>query len=419
MAMAMASQIEPYKFLPSETSAPTHPQGLPLPPNGDPAGLVRPASPDSTAPLSARSNQPPVRARAPNTMLDVRPKSARVPGYTGHQPGIVAESLLGRSYAYITGYRKDMLGNDDDQWLSEYHRNHIVPGDDHMAQPQGSQTPLHVAARQPRPTTAQYGGDGKRFGWSDNDKYFSVLNLNKTGRMPGYTGHAPHFRFQGSVGLPFAKACNVGDHMMPPDGSHCKFRHVEPHRSANGFTRENPIAGYSGFMPYLQDTNIGKNYRESLTVVEQLREEGPARLRAEFDVPHCGYTPSMKEAIKDAQPHRAERTPYGNEASASNVHGQVHKDQLKPRGVIAGYCGFRPGTAASRYPPDRYRPRIELSKPRNEKHLRGSIYIGDLTQEWNVGDPYWRTNHDYGCFTPQARPKGPDHDPEKIVQQFN
>ena len=36
------------------------------------------------------------RQRAPDTMLDVRPKSARLPGYTGHQPGIVSESLIGR-----------------------------------------------------------------------------------------------------------------------------------------------------------------------------------------------------------------------------------------------------------------------------------------------------------------------------------
>eukprot|EP00285_Hemiselmis_virescens_P012701 CAMPEP_0173394858 /NCGR_PEP_ID=MMETSP1356-20130122/29659_1 /TAXON_ID=77927 ORGANISM="Hemiselmis virescens, Strain PCC157" /NCGR_SAMPLE_ID=MMETSP1356 /ASSEMBLY_ACC=CAM_ASM_000847 /LENGTH=418 /DNA_ID=CAMNT_0014353391 /DNA_START=193 /DNA_END=1449 /DNA_ORIENTATION=+ len=414
-----AYPIDLYNYRDDGSTYGETPRGLPLPPNGNPAGLARPASPDSTAPLSARSNlAATTRARAPNTMLDVRPSSARVPGYTGHQPGIVAESLLGRSYAYITGYRKDMLHADDDSWLSEYHRNHVVPGDDHMAAPLGSKTPLHVAARQPRPTTAAYGGDGTRYTWSDKDKYYSVLNLNKTGRTPGYTGHVPHFRFQGSVGLPYAKACNEGDHLLPPDGSQCRYRHVEPHRDPKGFVRGAPIAGYSGFMPYLQDTNIGKNYHESLATVDQLQMEGPARIRKEFDVAHCGYTPSMVEAIKHAKPHQAERTPYGNEPSAVLTHG-LRKEELKPRGVIAGYCGFRPGTAVSRYPPDRYRPRIELSKPRKEKHLRGSIYMGDLTQEWNQGDPYWRTNHDYGCFTPQARPKGPNHDPLEIVQQFN
>ena len=34
--------------------------------------------------------------RAPASNLDIRPQSARVPGYTGHQPGIVSESLVGR-----------------------------------------------------------------------------------------------------------------------------------------------------------------------------------------------------------------------------------------------------------------------------------------------------------------------------------
>lgn len=242
--------------------------------------------------MSARSHggsgQPQLRLRAPNTMIDVRPQSARIPGYTGHQPGVVAESILGRSYAYITGFRKDILSTDEDKWLTEYHRNHVVPGTDHQAAPAISTTSLSVAAKQPRSSVGVYGSDYQRFAWSDNDKYFSVLNLNRTGRMPGYTGHVPHFRFQGSVGLPYAKACNIGDHLLPPDGSHCAYKHVEPHRNAGGFKREDPIAGYSGYVPYIMDKNIGKNYRESLNSVKQLELDGPAKLREEFDVVHCG-----------------------------------------------------------------------------------------------------------------------------------
>lgn len=103
----------------------------PMAPLGPPAGNVRAASPSGTSPPlnSARSShRGAVRQRAPGTMLDIRPKSARLPGYTGHQPGIVSESLLGKSYAYITGFRKDLLSADHEEWLSEYHRNHSEYG---------------------------------------------------------------------------------------------------------------------------------------------------------------------------------------------------------------------------------------------------------------------------------------------------
>jgi hypothetical protein len=52
------------------------------------------------------------------------------------------------------------------------------------------------AAKAPRPRTAASTSGNERYAWSSNDQYFSVLNLNKAGRMPGYTGHVPHFRFQ-------------------------------------------------------------------------------------------------------------------------------------------------------------------------------------------------------------------------------
>ena len=44
-------------------------------------------------------------------------------------------------------------------------------------------------------------------GWKSKEQYNQTLDLSADGRMPGYTGHVPHFKFQGSVGLPFAKAC--------------------------------------------------------------------------------------------------------------------------------------------------------------------------------------------------------------------
>eukprot|EP00281_Chroomonas_sp_CCMP1168_P008486 CAMPEP_0206277082 /NCGR_PEP_ID=MMETSP0047_2-20121206/36668_1 /ASSEMBLY_ACC=CAM_ASM_000192 /TAXON_ID=195065 /ORGANISM="Chroomonas mesostigmatica_cf, Strain CCMP1168" /LENGTH=92 /DNA_ID=CAMNT_0053706679 /DNA_START=27 /DNA_END=301 /DNA_ORIENTATION=+ len=63
-------------------------------PDGPAAGVPRSESPSADAPpLSARAHAQNVRQRAPGTMLDIRPQSARLPGYTGHQPGIIAESL--------------------------------------------------------------------------------------------------------------------------------------------------------------------------------------------------------------------------------------------------------------------------------------------------------------------------------------
>jgi hypothetical protein len=64
----------------------------------------------------------------------------------------------------------------------------------------------------------------------------------------------------------------------------------------------------------------------------------------------------------------------------------------------------------------KHRPRVILSKPRDEKHLRGSIYLGDLTQEWNVGQPYRRSNNDYGIFTPHAAP-GYDHTFKRKIEE--
>ena len=35
--------------------------------------------------------------------------ACRLPGYTGHRPGLISEALCGRSYAYLTGFRKNFF----------------------------------------------------------------------------------------------------------------------------------------------------------------------------------------------------------------------------------------------------------------------------------------------------------------------
>ena len=61
---------------------------------------------------ASRPTTAPVRPRAPASMLDLS-RSARVPGYTGHTPGVLSDSLLGRSHAYLTGFRQELLGASD------------------------------------------------------------------------------------------------------------------------------------------------------------------------------------------------------------------------------------------------------------------------------------------------------------------
>jgi len=66
-----------------------------------------------------------------------------------------------------------------------------------------------------------------------------------------------------------------------------------------------------------------------------------------------------------------------------------------------GYCGYIPGTYVLHHAPDRYNPKtstpmdIAIATP-------GKIYLGDLTQEWNLGQPYKRSQQTYGEWSPVA-----------------
>ena len=60
-----------------------------------------------------------------------------------------------------------------------------------------------------------------------------------------------------------------------------------------------------------------------------------------------------------------------------------------------GYAGWLPGRYVTRNVPERYIPK------KKTEHSIGSvkpdqIYLGDLTQEWNIGEPYRRTHSTYG-----------------------
>eukprot|EP00286_Rhodomonas_abbreviata_P009294 CAMPEP_0181325578 /NCGR_PEP_ID=MMETSP1101-20121128/21009_1 /TAXON_ID=46948 /ORGANISM="Rhodomonas abbreviata, Strain Caron Lab Isolate" /LENGTH=388 /DNA_ID=CAMNT_0023433913 /DNA_START=192 /DNA_END=1355 /DNA_ORIENTATION=- len=330
------------------------------------------------------------------SMLDVKPETSNVPGYTGHQPGVVSESLLGRSYAYLTGYRKDLLFKGDDGWISEYNRSVCKGGP--KFEPLLVKKPISAAqVSRPQPRTGQ-----KQTGWTSSSKFYDVLNLNENSRMPGYTGHVPHFKFQGSVGLPFAKACSTGDHLRPPDGSHNKYMHQNPQhvgRERENKIAEQPIAGYGGFIPFMHESSCGQCYRDALKVCHETQAMDPKELRKVVDNVHAGYTPSMRRSLHGAKPHREDYV-AGQETSSGN--GKQAVENPIPR-FVSGYAGFQPGVRIAKHSPEQYRA------PQNADHNntpRGSqIYLGDLTQEWNLGTPYRCTNGDYGQWTPQADPQ--------------
>lgn len=210
-------------------------------------------------PRAARpSTAPAQRPRAPPTMIDKKP-GACVPGYTGHQPGVVSDSLLGRSYAFITGHRGALLHKDDARWQTDYKQGHCSAM--HETEPEAGRIFSSGKASHPSAGT-------DRQVWGDKKVFYDVLNLNETGRMPGYTGHVPHFKFSGSLGLPFAKACNQGDHLRPPDGSHNAYRHEAPGYAGTGQNAKDPIAGYSGHVPFMQTESIGQRYSVALSTCQ-------------------------------------------------------------------------------------------------------------------------------------------------------
>ena len=56
------------------------------------------------------------------------PHSARVPGYAGHLPGLFSEPLIGRSFAYLTAYRENLIEKRAHIWTTEYKdRHHPIP----------------------------------------------------------------------------------------------------------------------------------------------------------------------------------------------------------------------------------------------------------------------------------------------------
>jgi hypothetical protein len=114
--------------------------------------------------------------------------------------------------------------------------------------------------------------------------------------MPGYTGHVPHFKFQGSIGLPYAKACQLGDHLRPADGSHNSYIHEEPQHKGSGKACDEPISGYSGFMPFVQTQGTNSNYKQNVGVSLKFRKFNPTDLRRDLDKTNAAYTPSMIQA---------------------------------------------------------------------------------------------------------------------------
>jgi len=250
------------------------------------AATVRP----STAPTQQRQ-------RAPPTMIDKKP-TARLPGYTGHQPGIVADSLLGRSYSFITGHRGALLHKDDTNWQTDYKQGH----GNAMFEQEPEYGRAFQASKASRPV---HGTD--RPVWESKKVFNSVLGLNETGHTPGYTGHVPHYKFEGSLGLSFAKACNKGSQSGPPDGSQNPYRHEAPPYVGGGRNTQDPAEGYSGFVPHLQTVGIGQRYKVALSRSQKAAAGDVRALRAEHEKVHAGYTPPPPLVLSG---HAASLTPY-------------------------------------------------------------------------------------------------------------
>ena len=331
---------------------------------------------------ASRPTTAPVRPRAPASMLDLS-RSARVPGYTGHTPGVLSDSLLGRSHAYLTGFRQELLGASDvnisENKRSQEEGTHFEP----------SQFTRKVdAASVARPCKGP--AEQKGF-WKTKEQYYDCLNLSENGRMPGYTGHAPHFKFEGSLGLPFAKACQIGDQQRPPDGSHNTYVHEEPHKKGGKKATDLPIPGYSCYMPFVAEWGTGLSYKQQTEVSLKFRRTDTEEIRKTVDIPTAAYTPSMIEAMNA---------------------GKLTKVRPKPENpcpnktFAVGYSGFIPGAHVSHNTPDRYRPKTSTPMDKALENPR-SIYLGDLSQEWNVGQPYYTTMSIVGEWSPFSKEPKP------------
>eukprot|EP00277_Geminigera_cryophila_P015626 CAMPEP_0179440384 /NCGR_PEP_ID=MMETSP0799-20121207/23972_1 /TAXON_ID=46947 /ORGANISM="Geminigera cryophila, Strain CCMP2564" /LENGTH=162 /DNA_ID=CAMNT_0021223657 /DNA_START=185 /DNA_END=673 /DNA_ORIENTATION=- len=142
-------------------------------------------------------------------MLDRAPREAKMAGYTGHVPGYIPEAMCGKSFAYLTGYRK-MLLLDGAAMATEYTRS---GREAHRLQPKQvlrktEDVPRHIvlgmdATTCNRPMSSV--GSHQKSKWESKDQFYTTLNLCPTGHMPGYRGHVPQYKFA-TPGQNFSKA---------------------------------------------------------------------------------------------------------------------------------------------------------------------------------------------------------------------
>ena len=52
--------------------------------------------------------------------------------------------------------------------------------------------------------------------------------------------------------------------------------------------------------------------------------------------------------------------------------------------------------------PDRYKPKTATPMDK-ALEIPGKIYLGDLSQEWNVGKPYRKASEEYGAWSNLAK----------------
>ena len=172
----------------------------------------------------------------------------------GHQPGIVPESLLGRSYGYITGFRRNLLSASE-KHVSEYKRG-MAEGAHFAPEACVRKVDASIVAR---PIVSS---DAK-IGWKSSAHYNKCLNLNPAGRVPGCTKFVPHMKFQGSIGLPFAKACREDD------GLDAFVRQKPSHRGGEKCT-DAPTSANSPL--------LNSSHEENISPIQQNRKSNPVEL---------------------------------------------------------------------------------------------------------------------------------------------
>ena len=107
-------------------------------------------------------------------------------------PGYIPEAMCGKSFAYLTGYRK-MLLLDGAAMATEYTRS---GREAHRLQPKQvlrktEDVPRHIvlgmdATTCNRPMSSM--SSHQKSKWESKDQFYTTLNLCPTGHMPGYRG---------------------------------------------------------------------------------------------------------------------------------------------------------------------------------------------------------------------------------------